>query len=188
MMIDKSLLGSVTTILVLAITLIDNNSYAQIVITKSPKKINTRQKISQKISKEPNQINPYLKNTFSKNILLKSAKNTANPENISSEQTYLAQAVRNGKASWYGPGFHGRRTANGEVFNQNALTAAHRSLPFGTRVRVTNVNNGRSVVVRINDRGPFTRGRVIDLSTAAANSLGMIHHGVAPVRLEVLGY
>jgi rare lipoprotein A len=92
----------------------------------------------------------------------------------------------NGMASWYGPGFHGRRSANGEVYNQNALTAAHRTLPFGTQVRVTNTRNGRSVVVRINDRGPFIRGRVIDLSAAAARMLGIVQSGVAPVRLEVL--
>lgn len=92
-----------------------------------------------------------------------------------------------GMASWYGPGFHGRQTANGERFNQNALTAAHRSLPFGTKVRVTNVNNGRSVVVRINDRGPFAKGRVIDLSAGAAAVIGLTHSGVAPVRLEILG-
>lgn len=92
-----------------------------------------------------------------------------------------------GMASWYGPGFHGRRSASGERFNQNALTAAHRTLPFGTRVRVTNVNNGQSVVVRINDRGPFSRGRIIDLSAAAARQIGMMASGVAPVKVEVLG-
>lgn len=92
-----------------------------------------------------------------------------------------------GWASWYGPGFHGNPSASGEPFNQNAMTAAHRSLPFGTRVKVTNTNNGRSVVVRINDRGPFIHGRIIDLSTAAAQVLGLIQSGVAPVRLEVLG-
>ena len=92
-----------------------------------------------------------------------------------------------GRASWYGPGFHGRLTANGERYNQYAFTAAHRYLRFGTRVRVTNLNNGRSVVVRINDRGPFVRGRVIDLSAAAASSINMIHSGVAPVRVTVLG-
>ena len=97
------------------------------------------------------------------------------------------KATYSGKASWYGPGFHGRRTANGEVFNSNDLTAAHRSLPFGTKVRVTNINNGRSVVVRINDRGPFSGGRIIDLSAGAARSINMINSGVAPVRVEVLG-
>ncbi|MGB7443902.1 MAG: septal ring lytic transglycosylase RlpA family protein [Coleofasciculaceae cyanobacterium] len=91
-----------------------------------------------------------------------------------------------GLASWYGPGFHGRRSASGERFNQNALTAAHRSLPFGTKVQVTNLRNGRSVVVRINDRGPYTGGRVIDLSAAAARVLGMVNAGVAPVSVEVL--
>lgn len=94
--------------------------------------------------------------------------------------------VLSGMASWYGPGFHGNRSASGEIFNQNALTAAHRSLPFGTLVRVTNLDNGQSVVVRINDRGPYSYGRVIDLSAAAARAVGVFYAGVAPVRLEVL--
>lgn len=81
--------------------------------------------------------------------------------------------IGSGVASYYGPGFHGRRTANGERFNQWDMTAAHRTLPFGTRVRVVNPRNGRSVVVRINDRGPFHGGRVIDLSTGAARAIGM---------------
>ncbi|XQQ07451.1 MAG: septal ring lytic transglycosylase RlpA family protein [Leptolyngbya sp. IPPAS B-1204] len=92
-----------------------------------------------------------------------------------------------GYASWYGPGFDGNYSASGEVFNQNALTAAHPSLPFGTNVRVTNMDNGQSVVVRINDRGPFAHDRVIDLSAGAARIIGLIHSGVAPVSLEVLG-
>jgi rare lipoprotein A len=91
-----------------------------------------------------------------------------------------------GTASYYGPGFNGRRTASGERFDQNALTAAHRSLPFGTRVRVTNLANGKSVVVRINDRGPFKRSRIIDLSKGAAQKIDMIGTGTARVRLEVL--
>lgn len=91
-----------------------------------------------------------------------------------------------GQASWYGPGFHGRQTASGERFNQNALTAAHRTLPFGTRVRVINANNNREVIVRINDRGPFSHGRVIDLSAAAAREIGLHLAGVGPVRVEVL--
>lgn len=94
--------------------------------------------------------------------------------------------LSSGMASWYGPGFHGNRSASGEIYNQNAMTAAHRSLPFGTYVQVTNMDNGRSVVVRINDRGPFIGGRVIDLSAAAARALGVINTGVAPVRLDVL--
>ncbi len=91
-----------------------------------------------------------------------------------------------GMASWYGPGFHGNQSASGEIYNQNAMTAAHRSLPFGTKVQVTNLDNGRSAVVRINDRGPFIGGRVIDLSAAAARVLGLMHTGIAPVRLDIL--
>jgi rare lipoprotein A len=95
--------------------------------------------------------------------------------------TAHAQSSQRGLASWYGPGFQGRRTASGERFNTHSMTAAHRSLPFGTRVRVTNERTGRSVVVRINDRGPFVRGRVIDLSKASARAIGV--SGVAKVRL-----
>jgi rare lipoprotein A len=91
-----------------------------------------------------------------------------------------------GQASWYGPGFYGNRTASGEVFRPGTFTAAHRSLPFGTRVKVTNLNNGRSTVVRINDRGPFTGGRIIDLAHGAASDLGVTASGVATVRLDVL--
>ncbi|MCO6058203.1 septal ring lytic transglycosylase RlpA family protein [Pseudomonas sp. MOB-449] len=91
-----------------------------------------------------------------------------------------------GKASYYGSRHHGKRTASGERFDQHALTAAHRTLPFGTRVKVTNLNNDRTVVVRINDRGPHIRGRIIDLSREAAERLGMLRAGVAPVRVESL--
>ena len=96
-------------------------------------------------------------------------------------------AVQVGTASWYGPGFHGNRTSSGEIYDQNDLTAAHPTLPLGTRVVVTNLQNGRSVDVRINDRGPFVKGRTIDLSYAAARSIGMLGPGTAPVRIEVLG-
>ncbi len=91
-----------------------------------------------------------------------------------------------GMASWYGPGFHGRQTANGEVFDQQSLTAAHPSLPFGTLVRVTNESNGKSVVVRVNDRGPFIGNRIIDLSQGAAQVIGIVHSGVGSVKLDVL--
>ncbi len=96
------------------------------------------------------------------------------------------RSVRTGEASWYGPGFYGNRTANGEVFRPGTLTAAHRTLPFGTKVRVTNLWNGRSAVVRINDRGPFYGHRVIDLAHGAASQLGLISSGIAQVKLEVL--
>ena len=91
-----------------------------------------------------------------------------------------------GIASWYGPGFHGRATANGDVFDQNALTGAHRTLPMPSMVRVTNLDNGRSIKVRINDRGPFKNGRLIDLSRRAADLLGFRRIGTAKVRVEVV--
>ncbi|MBD3400144.1 MAG: septal ring lytic transglycosylase RlpA family protein [Candidatus Coatesbacteria bacterium] len=91
-----------------------------------------------------------------------------------------------GRASWYGDAFQGRPTASGEPFDMYAHTAAHRNLPFGTRVRVTNLENGRSVVVRINDRGPWVEGRIIDLAYAAARELGMIEAGVVRVELRLL--
>ncbi|MFQ5689177.1 MAG: septal ring lytic transglycosylase RlpA family protein [Gemmatimonadota bacterium] len=91
-----------------------------------------------------------------------------------------------GIASWYGPKFHGRRTASGEIYDMDAMTAAHRWLPFGTVLRVENRDNGRSAVVRINDRGPFVRGRIIDLSRAAARAVGMLGRGTARVRLVLL--
>lgn len=96
------------------------------------------------------------------------------------------QSTFSGMASWYGPGFHGRTSASGERFNQHAMTAAHRTLPFGTMVEVTNLNNGTTTIVRINDRGPYSHGRVIDLSAAAASAIGMMGSGVAPVSVNVL--
>jgi rare lipoprotein A len=92
-----------------------------------------------------------------------------------------------GNASWYGNPFHGRRASNGEVYDMNKLTAAHRTLPFDTMVRVTNLNNGKNTTVRITDRGPFVDNRIIDLSQAAAREIESIGPGVVPVRIEVLG-
>ena len=94
--------------------------------------------------------------------------------------------VETGLASWYGPGFHGKLTASGEVFNQEKFTAAHRTLPWGSRVKVTNLANGKSVDVRINDRGPFGKRRIIDVSRAAAKVLGIVGSGIATVRVESL--
>ncbi len=91
-----------------------------------------------------------------------------------------------GIASWYGQGFHGERTANGEIFNKDELTAAHRTLPMPSLARVTNLDNGRSIVVRINDRGPFAEGRIIDVSERAAQLLGFSNQGTAKVRVQVL--
>jgi rare lipoprotein A len=94
--------------------------------------------------------------------------------------------VETGLASWYGPRLHGKRTASGEVFNQEKFTAAHRTLPWGSRVKVTNLANGKSVVVQINDRGPSVRGRILDVSRAAARALGMVKSGTTTVRIERL--
>lgn len=94
--------------------------------------------------------------------------------------------METGLASWYGPKFHGKLTASGEVFNQEKFTAAHPTLPWGTRVTVTNLDNGKSVDVRINDRGPFKGGRIIDVSRAAARALGMVKRGITTVRVEWL--
>ena len=94
--------------------------------------------------------------------------------------------VQEGVASWYGPGYHGRRTSNGEIFDQEAMTAAHVSFAFGTQVKVTLLSTGRSVVVRINDRFPSHKGRVIDLSRAAARRIGLIGPGTGMVRMEVV--
>ena len=100
--------------------------------------------------------------------------------------TYTASPAT-GDASYYASRFQGRPTASGERFDNNQLTAAHRTMPFGTKVRVTNLSNGRSVVVRVNDRGPYARGRIIDLSQAAAIRIDIVRAGVARVRVEPLG-
>lgn len=92
-----------------------------------------------------------------------------------------------GKASWYGRKFHGRKTANGEAYNMYAMTAAHKTLPLGTYVRVKNLQNNREIDVRINDRGPFVRGRIIDLSYTGAKKLGIVGPGTAPVKITALG-
>jgi rare lipoprotein A len=94
------------------------------------------------------------------------------------------QITESGKASYYADKFEGRKTASGETFHQSAMTAAHRTLPFGTKVKVINLANGRSVKVKINDRGPFAQGRIIDLSKKAARKLGIVDTGVAPVDIK----
>ena len=105
---------------------------------------------------------------------------------ISQANIDTGNAFQRGTASWYGPGFHGRKTASGERFNSYDMTAAHRSLPFGTRLKVTNETNGRSVVVRVNDRGPFAHRRIIDLAKGPAQTLGLTSAGTAYVSLHRL--
>ena len=99
---------------------------------------------------------------------------------------HSSKRLEKGNACWYGAAYQGKKTASGELFNKDKLTAAHRTLPFDTIARVTNLLNGRSVDVRINDRGPFVKGRIIDLSEAAARELGMIREGVVPVKVKIL--
>jgi rare lipoprotein A len=98
----------------------------------------------------------------------------------------LLRPVQTGYASWYGKTHQGRPTTSGETFDMHKLTAAHPALPMGTRLRVTNLKNGRSVTVRVNDRGPFIDGRIVDLSYAAARKIGAIADGVVPVRVQVI--
>ncbi|MFP4368554.1 MAG: septal ring lytic transglycosylase RlpA family protein [Bacteroidota bacterium] len=106
---------------------------------------------------------------------------------FSSDESYgYEKGAFTGYASFYADKFHGRQTSNGEIFDQNKLTAAHKTLPFNTKVKVVNLRNSRTVTVRINDRGPFVGGRIIDLSKEAARQIGMINDGVVKVRVEVL--
>ncbi len=136
--------------------------------------------------KDALQIANRLRYQLGKAEALKEIEGLPKPKDV---QTIAMGPVRfqmQGMASWYGPGFHGNLTANGETYNQYALTAASRTLPFGTRVRVTNLDNGRTVVVRVNDRGPFVGDRILDLSMGAAQILGTVSSGVSSVRLDVL--
>jgi rare lipoprotein A (peptidoglycan hydrolase) len=143
----------------------------------------------------PNAANAAINKTISNDLFSSSTfqepsqeLNKFNPPG-SSQKTYgglMASRIIHGQASWYGPGFYGNRTANGEIFTGRDMTAAHRSLPFGTKVKVTNLGNGKTAIVRINDDGPYIPGRVIDLSEAAASRLGIKSSGVADVRIEVL--
>jgi len=100
--------------------------------------------------------------------------------------SFFGPYYETGIASWYGPGFHGNLTANGEVYDMNGISAAHKTLPFGTSVRVIDLETGRSIVVRINDRGPFIEGRIIDLSKGAAEELGMVERGIIQVGLRIV--
>ena len=128
--------------------------------------------------------------TYISNENKKDPVNNSKIENDNDEEslvkTSLVEFIDKGsmKASWYGPRFHGRLTANGEIYDQMALTAAHKSLRFGTLLKITNTRNGKSVVVRINDRGPYIAGRQLDLSKGAAIELGLLEKGVSKVKVE----
>lgn len=111
---------------------------------------------------------------------------TIQKASVESVRKKSSKHALNGTASWYGPGFHGKKTASGEIYNQHKLTAAHKTLPLGTKARVTNLENGNTVEVEINDRGPFIEGRIIDVSRAAAGVLGFVELGTAPVQVELI--
>jgi len=118
---------------------------------------------------------------------------TKKPYSVNGQTYYPLNRVpvgwtQKGIASWYGPNFHGRYTSNGEIYNMYAMTAAHKTLPMNTMVKVTNLRNNKSVIVRINDRGPFVRGRIIDLSYAAGKKLGLDVTGTAPVIIKVVSF
>jgi rare lipoprotein A len=104
---------------------------------------------------------------------------------VNSRESVHKKVIR-GQASWYGPGFHGKKTASGKIFDQGKLTAAHKTIPLGTKAKVTNLQNGNTVEVQINDRGPYIGQRVIDVSHAAANALGFVDSGLTLVRVELL--
>jgi rare lipoprotein A len=132
------------------------------------------------ITRDSKSSDRYTSNTGQKN-----SHSDGNISNIQPEYSRIKHQLQ-GLASWYGPYFHGRKTASGTIFNKYALTAAHKTLPLGTIVKVTNINNTRSVVVQINDRGPYIDGRVIDVSKGAAEELKMVYGGVAQVKIDVL--
>ena len=107
---------------------------------------------------------------------------------VPGSKRYFIKYSEIGSASWYGKKFHGRPTASGEIYDMYKLTAAHKKLPLGTYVKVTNLSNGKSVIVKINDRGPYVKGRIIDLSYAAAKKIGMVKKGVQKVKIEAISY
>ncbi len=127
---------------------------------------------------------PYLSSNQKEPYLLESKIN--NNQTALTSTSVNSTVYQTGTASWYGPHFQGRKTANGEVFNMYKLTAAHRKLPLPSYVKVTNQNNGKSVIVRVNDRGPYHGKRIIDLSYAAAKQIGMLTTGTAPVSLQLV--
>lgn len=174
------------------ITILFNSSIATAQTNIRKEKTFTKTSTLSVDQKQQKKLNLFFNNKFSNQVLKKYSqqdpfKLSEIKQTIASpEQVLIANTVQ-GNASWYGPGFDGRLTANGETFDQQEMTAAHPHLEFGTKVKVTNLQNGRSVVVRINDRGPFIRDRIIDLSAAAARALNMMSSGVAPVKLTILG-
>ena len=149
---------------------------------------------SKKDSVNPADIDKFYKNNSSSEIINTKSmhKYTLRPYNVFGINYYPFIAnigdEFSGIASWYGPDFHSKKTSNGEIYNMFAMTAAHKTLPMNTMVKVDNLENGKSIIVRINDRGPFVKGRIIDLSNKAAHAIDMVRKGTAKVKITVLGY
>ena len=154
------------------------------VVTLSGKRSNHPKRTTQKVV-------PYMKRFLQNTFVLLAVTSLVAVPTVSyahsSHSPKHAHGAIIGVASWYGPGFDGRRTANGERYDMLGLTAAHKTLPFGTKVRVTNLQNGNSVIVRINDRGPYIGRRLIDLSKTAAIKIGLLSTGTAMVALDIVG-
>lgn len=123
--------------------------------------------------------------TLSFSLTAFAANDTGNPEDDSNKTEEVSNESK-GKASWYGPGFHGKLTANGERYDMHGISAAHKSLKFGTKVRITNIENGKSIIVRINDRGPYIKGRQFDLSKGAFKKIASVDTGVIKIKYEIL--
>ncbi len=153
--------------------------------TKMLMKVSRKTNISTWPSRAQKTVSQYIPTRKGVKNLLASIPRVASTKTNKGRKSH-ASKVQHGKASYYARRFHGRKTASGERFNMNAMTCAHRSLPFGTNVKITNKSNGRSVILRVNDRGPYSKGRIVDVSFAAAKKLGMIKRGTALVKLEVL--
>lgn len=145
----------------------------------------TREELSREIKNELKtiEIKLYSKPTISDE---KESRSLESNENTEKDEMAQYTYYQTGMASYYGGKWHGKRTANGEIFDTYKLTAAHKTLPFNTRVRVTNLSNGKSVIVRINNRGPYVKGRVIDLSQAAFSAIANMSKGVTKVKLEIV--
>ncbi|WP_025247024.1 septal ring lytic transglycosylase RlpA family protein [Mannheimia varigena] len=176
-------LGKIVTLLLAGfLTFSSLNSLAATKNIKAKSSISTKKQTASKATKK--------KANVVKKVTAKAVKKETTVINKKSPKHLHKQVIRKhfqtGVASYYANKFNGRRTANGETFSNSKLTAAHRTLPFGTLIEVTNIRNGRSVIVRVNDRGPYAHARVLDLSSAAAKHIGMHHSGTAKVKIAVV--
>ncbi|QIM67561.1 hypothetical protein A4G16_09415 [Mannheimia granulomatis] len=175
-------LGKIVTLLLAGfLTFGSLNSLASTKSTKAKSSISTKKQLTSKVTKK-------VVKTSKKAIYNVAKKRSAIQKQSAKalQENSTRKHFQTGVASYYANKFNGRRTANGEIFSNTKMTAAHKTLPFGTLIEVTNLRNGRSVIVRINDRGPYSHARVVDLSSAAAKKIGMHNSGTAKVRIAIL--